>query len=162
MSTVGLLQPSRPAAVRHPAPAPLAAPAPPRRARRVHARAAERESSDEATDDGYVMGYVSLNPDGTRAAKKTLGELEADFLEAMRAYYFDEAAAISNEEFDNLKQELTWEGSQVVVLSANELRFLEAKRAFEAGRPVMSDADYEALKRELKQAGSAIAIQGPR
>ncbi len=31
-------------------------------------------------------------------------------------YYYDKQPVLSNEEFDNLKEELTWEGSKVVVL----------------------------------------------
>lgn len=34
----------------------------------------------------------------------------------MQAYYYDKQPELSNEEFDNLKDELTWEGSKVVVL----------------------------------------------
>jgi len=34
----------------------------------------------------------------------------------LQSYYFEGKAALSNEEFDNLKQELQWEGSKVVVL----------------------------------------------
>ena len=68
---------------------------------------------------------------------------------------------MSNEEFDNLKQELIWEGSKVVVLSSAEQardkclcaralpiraltlhfhaqRFLEASMAFAAGKPPLT------------------------
>ena len=34
-----------------------------------------------------------------------------------QAFYFDQKAIMSNEEFDNLKEELMWEGSSVVMLS---------------------------------------------
>ena len=34
----------------------------------------------------------------------------------LQAYYYGDKAAVSNEEFDNLKEELTWEGSKVVLL----------------------------------------------
>ncbi len=46
--------------------------------------------------------------------------------------------------------------------SADEQRFLEAQQAFNAGKPFMNDADYEALKRQLRQAGSFVTVQGPR
>ena len=35
---------------------------------------------------------------------------------AMQAFYFDETPTLSNEEFDNLKDELLWAGSKVAVL----------------------------------------------
>jgi hypothetical protein len=91
---------------------------------------------------------------------------------------------MSNEEFDNLKQELIWEGSKVAVLSSTEQarrrrrrsarlvsrltrpsrpqRFLEASLAFAAGKPILSDAEYDALKLELKTSGSDVALAGPR
>lgn len=34
----------------------------------------------------------------------------------VQSFYFEDKPAMSNEEFDNLKEELTWEGSKVAVL----------------------------------------------
>jgi hypothetical protein len=34
-----------------------------------------------------------------------------------QSFYYDKEPIMSNEEFDNLKEELTWEGSSVVMLS---------------------------------------------
>ena len=34
-----------------------------------------------------------------------------------QSFYMDSAPLMSNEEFDNLKEELLWEGSKVVILS---------------------------------------------
>lgn len=69
---------------------------------------------------------------------------------------------MSNEEFENLKEELVWAGSKVAVLSADELRFLEASLAYASGKPVMTDADFDALKVALKRDGSFVTAQGPR
>lgn len=69
---------------------------------------------------------------------------------------------MSNEEFENLKEELVWAGSKVAVLSGDELRFLEASLAYNAGKPVMPDADFDALKQCLKRDGSFVTAQGPR
>jgi hypothetical protein len=35
----------------------------------------------------------------------------------LQSFYYDKTAIMSNEEFDNLKEELMWEGSSVVMLS---------------------------------------------
>nr|GMD97683.1 PGR5-like protein 1A, chloroplastic [Ipomoea batatas] len=69
---------------------------------------------------------------------------------------------MSNEEFDNLKEELMWEGSSVVMLSADEQRFLEASMAYVAGTPIMSDEEFDKLKMKLKMDGSDIVVEGPR
>lgn len=36
-----------------------------------------------------------------------------------QAFYYEGKSIMSNEEFDNLKEELMWEGSSVVMLSNN-------------------------------------------
>jgi len=46
-----------------------------------------------------------------RKQKKTIDEMEQEFLQAI----------MSNEELDNLKEELMWEGSSVVMLSNNRV-----------------------------------------
>lgn len=46
--------------------------------------------------------------------------------------------------------------------SGDELKFLEAAQAYNAGRPIMSDEEYDALKLRLRQSSSAITQQGPR
>lgn len=69
---------------------------------------------------------------------------------------------MSNEEFDNLKQDLLWEGSKVAVLSKKEQRFLEACMSYNAGKPMIGDDEYDSLKRALLEEGSAVAAQGPR
>lgn len=38
-----------------------------------------------------------------------------------QAFYYEGKAIMSNEEFDNLKEELMWEGSSVVMLSTKQL-----------------------------------------
>ena len=52
--------------------------------------------------------------------QRTLGEKEQDFLKALQSFYDSGAPVMSNEEFDVLKQELLWEGSQVAILTKDE------------------------------------------
>lgn len=108
--------------------------------------------------DSNVLPYCSLD----RKEKKTIGEMEQEFLRALQSFYYDQKAIMSNEEFDNLKEELMWEGSSVVMLSADEQRLLEASMAYIAGNPIMTDAEFDQLKLRLKQDGSDIVTEGPR
>ncbi|KAF8032932.1 hypothetical protein BT93_D1732 [Corymbia citriodora subsp. variegata] len=80
----------------------------------------------------------------------------------MQAFYYEGKAIMSNEEFDNLKEELMWEGSSVVMLSSDEQKFLEASMAYVAGKPIMNDQEYDDLKLRLKTDGSEIVVEGPR
>tara|TARA_B100001109_G_C18779387_1_gene434632 strand:+ start:118 stop:846 length:729 start_codon:yes stop_codon:yes gene_type:complete len=88
--------------------------------------------------------------------------MEGEYLGALQDFYFNGTASMSDEEFDNLKEELMWEGSSVVIMDSDEQRFLEATEAYFAGKPVLSDADFDALKQRLMEKGSKIALAGPR
>ncbi|KAJ7952402.1 PGR5-like protein 1A, chloroplastic [Quillaja saponaria] len=109
--------------------------------------------------DGKILPYCSIDK---KEEKKSIGELEQEFLQALQSFYYEGKATMSNEEFDNLKEELMWEGSSVVMLSSDEQKFLEASMAYVAGNPIMSDEDYDKLKIRLKTEGSDIVVEGPR
>lgn len=109
-------------------------------------------------EDSKILQYCSI--DGKQ--KKSLGEMEQEFLEALQAFYYEGKAIMSNEEFDNLKEELMWEGSSVVMLSSEEQKFLEASMAYVSGKPIMSDEEFDKLKLQLKIDGSEIVAEGPR
>ncbi|KGN55940.1 PGR5-like protein 1B, chloroplastic [Cucumis sativus] len=112
---------------------------------------------DEVVDSN-VLQYCSID----KKEKKTIGELEQEFLQALQAFYYEGKAIMSNEEFDNLKEELMWEGSSVVMLSSDEQKFLEASMAYVSGNPILSDKEFDDLKLRLKTEGSEIVVEGPR
>ncbi|KAK7330663.1 hypothetical protein VNO77_24861 [Canavalia gladiata] len=108
--------------------------------------------------DSKILPYCSID----KKEKKSIGELEQEFLQALQAFYYEGKAIMSNEEFDNLKEELMWEGSSVVMLSSDEQKFLEASMAYVSGNPIMNDKEYDELKQRLKMEGSEIVVEGPR
>ncbi|GJX31903.1 zinc finger, CCHC-type containing protein [Tanacetum coccineum] len=71
---------------------------------------------DEAVDSN-IMLYCSID----KQEKNTIGEMEHEFLLALQSLYYEGNAIMSNEKFDNLKEELMWEGSSVVMLSMDTL-----------------------------------------
>lgn len=113
---------------------------------------------EDDMDDGKILQYCSIDKKG----KKSLGEMEQDFLQALQAFYYEGKAIMSNEEFDNLKEELMWQGSSVVMLSSDEQKFLEASLAYVSGNPILSDEEFDKLKIKLKTEGSEIVVEGPR
>lgn len=123
-----------------------------------------RGSNTEDVDNcEYNVGqYCTIDSKGKRVQRRSLGEMEQEFLEALRAWYYDGSPIMTNEEFEVLKDELIWQGSTVAILSSAEQKFLEASLAYSAGKPIMSDAEYDDLKRELKQSNSFVAMGGPR
>eukprot|EP00270_Netrium_digitus_P016023 TRINITY_DN567_c0_g1_i2.p1 TRINITY_DN567_c0_g1~~TRINITY_DN567_c0_g1_i2.p1 ORF type:complete len:346 (-),score=86.09 TRINITY_DN567_c0_g1_i2:157-1194(-) len=124
--------------------------------------AAEKQTTATETQDVVVDRNILPYCDINKSSKKSIGELEQDFLLALQAYYQGEEAMMSDEEFEILKEELTWEGSSVVVLTTEEQKFLEALMAYKTGKPFMSDAEFDQLKLQLKKQGSKVAIEGPR
>ncbi|XP_061348198.1 PGR5-like protein 1A, chloroplastic isoform X2 [Gastrolobium bilobum] len=116
------------------------------------------EFEEDAVVDSKILPYCNID----KKEKKSVGELEQEFLQALQAFYYEGKAIMSNEEFDNLKEELMWEGSSVVMLSSDEQKFLEASMAYVSGKPIMSDKEYDDLKLKLKMEGSDIVVEGPR
>ncbi|GFZ02161.1 PGR5-like B [Actinidia rufa] len=64
---------------------------------------------------------------------------------------------MSNEEFDNLKEGLMWEGSSVVMLKISG-----SFNGLHSWKPILSDEEYDKLKLQLKIDGSEIVVEGPR
>jgi hypothetical protein len=65
---------------------------------------------------------------------------------------------LDDAEFDLLKEDLQWNGSDVVVLNRKEAKYLAAMQAYLKGTPMMTDAEFDSLKAELKEAGSKFAV----
>jgi len=114
-------------------------------------------------DCEYNIGaYCSIDDEGSRVKERTVGEMEQEFLEAMQAWYFEGKSLMTDEEFENLKDELTWQGSEVVLLSSAEQKFLEASMGYANGKRLLTDEEYDRLKQTLKNQGSSITLAGPR
>ncbi|GKD93052.1 protein MET1, chloroplastic [Tanacetum coccineum] len=70
--------------------------------------------------------------------------MEHELLQALQSFYYEGKSIMSTKEFDNLKEELTWEGRSVVMLSSNEqTEVLEAAMAYVFGNPIMTDEEYD-------------------
>ncbi|XP_029127662.1 PGR5-like protein 1A, chloroplastic [Cajanus cajan] len=123
------------------------------------ATADQGKVEEDAVVDSKILPYCSIEK---KDQKKSIGELEQEFLQALQAFYYEGKAIMSNEEFDNLKEELMWEGSSVVMLSSDEQKFLEASMAYVSGKPIMNDQEFDQLKLRLKMEGSEIVAEGPR
>ena len=65
---------------------------------------------------------------------------------------------LSDEEFDLLKEDLQWNGSEVVQMNRKEATYLAAVQDYMKGTPSMSDSEFDALKNELMEAGSVFAV----
>ncbi|KAL0039052.1 hypothetical protein WJX77_006412 [Trebouxia sp. C0004] len=77
------------------------------------------------------------------------------------SFYFEDRPALTNADFDNLKEELLWQGSKVAVLTRTQSRFLQASMAA-VNKPIISDEEYDELKAKLRNKNSKVVQQGPR
>lgn len=83
-------------------------------------------------------------------------------LQALQAYYYNGETRLTDDEFELLKDDLIWSGSQIAVLTSNEQRFLEAMRAYTRNEPILSDEEYDDLKDALIRENSVVTRAGPR
>jgi Zn ribbon nucleic-acid-binding protein len=66
---------------------------------------------------------------------------------------------LSDAEFDLLKEDLTWNGSTMVIMNRKEASYLKAVEEYLKGNPTMSDKEFDTLKKELMEEGSKFAVQ---
>lgn len=75
-----------------------------------------------------------------------------------QSYYASGRKLLNDAEFDLLKEDLQWNGSDVAVLNRKEAKYLAAMQAYLKGTPMMTDGEFDALKKELKEDGSKFAV----
>jgi len=124
---------------------------------------------DEATGRFFETGrgaeecvpedeYCVLDEDTGELIRLTLAEKERIFLDALQSYYVSGRQLLPDEEFDLLKEDLSWNGSNLVQMNRNEAKYLAAMQAYLNGEPIMSDGEFDALKATLKEENSEFAV----
>ncbi|KAL9184673.1 hypothetical protein ACHAXT_012643 [Thalassiosira profunda] len=116
------------------------------------------ETGVEDEDCIPAQEYCLIDPDTSKPIRLTVEEKERMFLDALQSYYVSGRQVMEDAEFDSLKEDLAWSGSEVVNLNRDEVRYLEAMQAYIRGEPVMADEEFDQLKEELKEAGSSVAV----
>ena len=67
---------------------------------------------------------------------------------------------MNNEDYGELKENLTWEGSSIASMNKKEAMFVNAVASSKRGLPMMSDDEYATLKSDLKKEGSWVVSRG--
>ena len=86
-------------------------------------------------------------------ASCSLADLEMMYVDSLWNYYNGGSFTLSDEEYDRLRDELNWQGSGFPTLRRYEVSFVSAAISYARGEPVVTDAEYEDLKRKVKAAG---------
>ena len=111
-----------------------------------------------AGDDDLIEADSFLNAVVANSFWTTAGPLvvkEMIFLDCLYEYYFKEKRSIlDNNDYNDLKEMLTWEGSAVVTMNAKEAQFVISVATSKRGQSTLNDVDYDLLKKELLAANS--------
>jgi len=91
----------------------------------------------------------------------TKDEKERIFLDCIQSYYATGKNVLPDDQFDRLKEDLSWEGSALVTLSRNETLFMNAVQSWSKGKAILSDKEFDDLKISLRESGSKIAAAEP-
>ena len=111
------------------------------------------ESSSDIYDD-----FMGLNEAG-ESVPLELEEKEKLYLECLDAFYNEGGKQLlGDEEYNQLKLDLDFEGAKIVTFSKDEIKFVLANKRFKMGKPILDDAEYDALRNRLKAAGSTVII----
>jgi len=102
--------------------------------------------------------YCVLDEDSGKYLVLTVEEKERIFLDALQSYYASGRQMLSDDDFDLLKEDLSWAGSDLVNMNRKEAKYLNSMQAYLKGSPIMSDAEFDSLKAELKEDGSKFAV----
>jgi len=102
--------------------------------------------------------YCTIDDKSGERIRLTIEEKERIFLDALQSYYASGRQLLSDSDFDLLKEDLQWNGSEMVAMNRKEVTFLSAIQAYTKGEPIISDEEYNKLKAELKEEGSKFAV----
>lgn len=85
---------------------------------------------------------------------------ELIFLDCLYNYYYGKRNLLNNDDYNDLKEQLNWEGSAACSLKANEALFITAVAGYLRGDKIMDDDQYEKVKTELQSQGSWVVTRG--
>jgi len=117
------------------------------------------ETSLDAAECIPEEEYCQVDPETGDRIRLTVAEKERIFLDSLQSYYVSGRQLLKDEEFDALKEDLSWSGSELVALNRKEAQYLAAMEAYMKGTPILSDQEFDSLKLELKETGSKFAVE---
>eukprot|EP00282_Hemiselmis_andersenii_P039542 CAMPEP_0169444616 /NCGR_PEP_ID=MMETSP1042-20121227/9995_1 /TAXON_ID=464988 /ORGANISM="Hemiselmis andersenii, Strain CCMP1180" /LENGTH=323 /DNA_ID=CAMNT_0009555945 /DNA_START=37 /DNA_END=1008 /DNA_ORIENTATION=+ len=101
--------------------------------------------------------YFGVDAQGNKVAL-TLEAKEKTYLDACNAFYNDKKSVLSDEAFDELKEDLAFSGSDVALMNRMEVMFMVAANRYAEGNPIMSDEEFDNIRRKLKERNSIAVV----
>jgi len=116
-----------------------------------------RQPRMQSTD--FYDEYLKTDPVTGQQTKMELDEKEKLYLDCLDEYYNEGGKQLlSNDEYDQLKLDLDFEGSITATYSQDEIKFVLANKRYSEGKSIISDEDYDKLRAKLKKAGSLVVL----
>jgi hypothetical protein len=112
---------------------------------------------DTISEDDFVSALLD-NSYWQSAGPLVVKELI--YFDALYAYYKTGKSLLENDDYEALKDNLSWEGSSVAMMNANEAMFVTAIASSKRGQPIMDDEEYATLKKELQKQDSWVTARG--
>lgn len=116
-----------------------------------------KNTADNINEDTFVKAIVA-NSYWRKAGSLVVKELM--YFDSLQAYYQTGESLLNNEDYEELKENLTWEGSSIATMNKKEAMFVNAVASAKRSLPMMSDAEYSELKSDLKKEGSWVVSRG--
>ena len=119
---------------------------------------AHSQNTPDAIDENDFVRSIIRNSYWREAGDIVVKELM--YFDSLHSYYKTGKAILNNVDYDELRENLTWEGSSVATMSADEAEFVSSVAAAKRGEPLMDDDEYNQLKEKLKEKGSWVVNRG--
>mmetsp|Transcript_489 Transcript_489/g.546 ORF Transcript_489/g.546 Transcript_489/m.546 type:complete len:347 (-) Transcript_489:446-1486(-) len=118
----------------------------------------ENNKMGRFNEPGINDEFCLIDTDNGKNILLTREEKERIFLDSIQSYYFEGKNGLSDIQFDKLRSDLSWEGSALVNLNRNETLFMNACQAYNKGKPIINDLEFDDLKMSLRMSNSKIAV----
>eukprot|EP00571_Detonula_confervacea_P017676 CAMPEP_0172312690 /NCGR_PEP_ID=MMETSP1058-20130122/18383_1 /TAXON_ID=83371 /ORGANISM="Detonula confervacea, Strain CCMP 353" /LENGTH=327 /DNA_ID=CAMNT_0013026227 /DNA_START=111 /DNA_END=1094 /DNA_ORIENTATION=- len=116
------------------------------------------ETGVEDEDCVPSQEFCIVDPSTAQQVRLTVEEKELMFLDALQSYYVSGRQVMEDADFDSLREDLAWNGSEVVNLNRKEVQYLDAMQAYNKGEPTLNDVDFDKLRDDLREDKSSIAV----
>lgn len=111
----------------------------------------KENTEDRIREDCFVNSMVQ------NSYWKSAGDIvvkELMYFDALYHYYKTGTSLLTNENYEELKENLQWEGSSIAQMNKDECLFVSAVASSRRGEPILEDAEYQALKTKLREQNS--------
>lgn len=109
-------------------------------------------------DEATFLDQLANNKYWAKAGPVVVQELI--YLDVLYNYYYNKKSLLNDEDYEELKNQLQWSGSDVSSMTGKEALFVTAVAAHRRGEALLNDQEYESLKQQLVNENSWVVKRG--